>query len=112
MPVCDAFVGGFEIDPCRPHLCQVCERPRSEHAGNGMKIKDLKLGATGRFQRGQAAADDEGELRMALAADHANALVRIEFGKPIAWLGLPVREARQLAGLLVEKADEVERRKA
>ncbi len=32
MPVCDAFVGGFEIDPCRPHLCQVCERPRDEHA--------------------------------------------------------------------------------
>lgn len=77
-----------------------------------MKIKDFKLGATGQFPRGRAADDDEGELRMALAADHANAIVRIEFGKPIAWLGLPVGEARQFAHMLIEKADELERRKA
>ncbi len=77
-----------------------------------MKLKDLKLGATGRFPYGQADANDEGELRMALAADHGNAIVRIEFGKPIGWLGLPSREARQLAAMLTEKADELDRRKA
>ena len=49
---------------------------------------------------------------MAIAADHASAIVRIEFGKPIGWLGLPVTEARALAELLSKTADEVERRKA
>jgi len=76
-----------------------------------MKLKDFKLGATGRYPRGAADAHDEGELRMALAADRANGIVRLEFGKPIAWLGLPSTEARQLAALLIEKADEVDRLK-
>lgn len=75
-----------------------------------MKPKD-KLGATGRFPYGKAGADDEGELRMALATDRANGIVRIIFGKPIAWIGLPAREARQLAAMLNEKADEIERSK-
>jgi len=76
-----------------------------------MKLKDFKLGATGRYPRGKADTSDEGELQMALAADHQNAIVRVQFGKPIAWLGLPAREARQLATLLNEKAEEIERRK-
>ena len=77
-----------------------------------MKIRNFTLGATGQFPRGKADAHDEGELRLALAADRANAIVRIEFGKPVALLGLPVAEARQLASLLLEKAAEVEAAKA
>lgn len=76
-----------------------------------MKIKGFKLGATGRFPYGKADSSDEGELRMALAADHANGIVRIDFGKPVAWLGLPSREARELAQLLVSKADDIDARK-
>ncbi len=49
---------------------------------------------------------------MALAADHGNGIVRLEFGKPIGWLGLPSTEARALAAALTEKADEIDRRKA
>lgn len=76
-----------------------------------MKVKDFKLGATGNFPRGRASADDEGEIRMAVAVDHPNAIVRLQFGKPIAWLGLPSREARELAALLIAKADELDSRK-
>ncbi len=72
----------------------------------------LPLGATGQFPYGHADAHDEGELTMALAADHAAAIVRIIFGKPIGWLGLPSTEARQLAAMLIEKADEVDGRKS
>jgi hypothetical protein len=72
---------------------------------------DRVVGETGAFPYGKADATDEGELRMALAADHANAIIRIEFGKPVAWLGLPVREARELADKLIVKAAEVEGRK-
>lgn len=77
-----------------------------------MKIKNFKLGATGRFPYGKADSDDEGELQMALAADHGNGIVRLQFGKPIGWLGLPSKEARDLAALLTEKADELDRRKS
>lgn len=77
-----------------------------------MKLKDFALGATGRFPYGKADTHDEGELRMALAADHVNGIVRVEFGKPVAWLGLPSREARELATVLIAKADEIDARKA
>lgn len=77
-----------------------------------MKIKGWKIGATGRFPYGKADADDEGELQMAVATDHGNGIVRVVFGKPVGWLGLPVQEARALAAILNEKADELERRKS
>lgn len=74
--------------------------------------KPRNLGATGRYPYGRADRTDEGELRMALACDHSNGIVRVEFGKPVAWLGLPVREAREFAALLVSKADELDARKS
>lgn len=77
-----------------------------------MKIKGFKLGATGRHPYGRADESDEGELRMALATDHGNGIVRIVFGKSIAWLGLPSTEARQLAQMLIEKANELDQKKA
>ena len=77
-----------------------------------MKIKDFKLGATGRFPYGKAGDDDEGELAMAIAVDHGDAIVRLQFGKPIGWLGLPSAHARNLAALLIEKADEIDARKS
>lgn len=66
-------------------------------------------GATGKFPRGLLNAGDEGELRMAIAADRANGIVRLDFGKPVAWLGLPAAEARALGSALLQKADEVDR---
>lgn len=77
-----------------------------------MKVKDLKLGATGNFPRGHADEHDEGELRMAITTDRANAIVRIVFGKSITWLGLPAADARQFAKMLTDKADELDRMKA
>ena len=75
-----------------------------------MKFKDLKLGATGQFPRGKLDLTDEGELQMALiGAEVRMGVVRIEFGKPIAWVALPAHQARELAGLLIEKAEEVEK---
>lgn len=86
---------------------------RSRCSGEDVvKLKDFTLGATGQFPYGKADEHDEGELRLAMAADHASGIVRIVFGKSVAWLGLPAREARAFAALLIEKADELDRRKA
>ena len=76
-----------------------------------MKVKDFKLGATGRFPYGKADASDEGEIAIGIAADHANGIVRLQFGKPVGWLGLPSSHARQMAALLIEKSDEIDARK-
>lgn len=75
-----------------------------------MKINDFKLGATGKFPRGPADATDEGELRLAVATDHRQGIIRVAFGTPVAWLGLPSKEARAFAAMLIEKADELDRR--
>jgi len=61
-------------------------------------------GATGTFPFGKAGADDEGELTLALAADHQHGILRLEFGKPVAWLGLPAKYARELAVTLQRKS--------
>jgi len=74
-----------------------------------MIIKNFKIGATGNFPRGATDDTDKGELRMALTVDHQQGIVRLLFGEPIAWLGLPANEARALATLLNERADELER---
>ena len=55
-------------------------------------------GATGIYPQGKMRSDDEGEIKLAIAHDANNVLVN--FGKPVAWLGLPPKEALQLADLL------------
>lgn len=68
------------------------------------------FGATGRFPRGRASAEDEGELQFGIAVDVAQGILRMVFGKPVQWIGLPSMEARALAKLLTEGADELDRR--
>lgn len=63
------------------------------------------LGETGDFPQGSMTPDDEGAIRMAVSAQHGK--VVIAFGKPIAWLGMSPREARQLADALNKWAVEV-----
>ena len=82
------------------------------NAAAPMKIPRLNIGPTGRFPRGRADETDEGELKLAITTDKANGIVRLIFGKQVTWIGLPVGEARQLAQMLLETADEIERSKA
>ena len=70
------------------------------------------LGATGKFPWGTSDPTDEGELQIALVADHTEGIVRVDFGKRIAWIGLPANQARDIANLLLKKADELDTRKA
>lgn len=81
--------------------------------GTWPRIEDLKsfqpwnkrpIGATGTHPMGQISDDDEGGLKMAVAYDKLDGLVRIEFGKPVAWLALPPPDAMQLARLLAKHA--------
>lgn len=72
---------------------------------------NAKMGATGQFPYGKLGKHDQGELTVAMAADRRQGVIRLEFGKPVAWLALPAAHARQMAKLLLEKADELDRGK-
>ncbi len=65
------------------------------------------VGATGKFPRGQLNPSDEGGLQLAIAADPVNGVVRVDFGKPVAWLGLDPDTADQFAESLRVNAREV-----
>jgi hypothetical protein len=66
-----------------------------------------QLGATGRFPLGKLTPEDEGELRFAIAAAPQTKTVILDFGKPVAWLGLPRADALALADMLKKKAEEL-----
>lgn len=59
------------------------------------------------YPYGKLNQEDEGELTLAIRVE-GNA-VRIDFGKPVSWLGLPPQEARGLAELLLKHADRIDK---
>ena len=65
-------------------------------------------GPTGQFPRGRIDRLDAGELQFFVAVDRQFGIIRVSFGTPVAWLGLPSKEARELASLLIDKADELD----
>lgn len=68
------------------------------------------LGGTGKFPFGKLNEDDEGELRAAVRHT-AEGFVRIDFGKPVAWVTLPPAYAREFAKIILEHADKAEKAK-
>ena len=67
-----------------------------------------KFGRTGDFPHGKLNGSDEGGIRFALGEDGGN--VVINFGTPVAWLGMPPEQAVALAEMLIAKARIIARR--
>lgn len=65
------------------------------------------FGATGKHPGGVLAPDDEGELQFGLA--NYGGKVMLNFGKPVAWLGLDPEHAVELANGLIKHAREANR---
>src|ERR1700690_3828503 len=57
-----------------------------------------KLGATGQFPDGSIDKSDEGKIAFGVASHRGKVI--INFGKPVAWLGLDARQATALAAVL------------
>jgi len=62
----------------------------------------MKIGATDKFPDGKLSQDDEGELRMAIS--NQDSLVRLDFGKAVAWMAFPKATAIELAKVLAQHA--------
>jgi len=67
-----------------------------------------QLGATGRYPQGKLNEHDEGEIAFAIAADPKNKKVLIDFGKPVAFIGMDKSQAIQLGQMLIAKAAQIE----
>ena len=66
-----------------------------------------QLGATKRYPQGKLNQNDEGEIMFAVAADKSKGKVLINFGKPVAWIGMDREQAIEFANLLKQKADDL-----
>jgi hypothetical protein len=81
------------------------------------KLRDLQgmcqprefapLGATNKFPQGKLNQNDEGEIMFAVAADKTQGKVLINFGKPVAWVGMDREQAIDLANSIRQKADDL-----
>ena len=60
------------------------------------------LGPTGDFPLGKLNPDDEGGLKLAISQEKG--VVRIDFGKPTAWIGLPPDLALEFAATIAKHA--------
>ena len=63
---------------------------------------ELGLGATGQFPEGKLADHDEGQIQFAVAIYKGK--VVMNFGKPVASLGMTHKQAHDLARLLLKQA--------
>jgi hypothetical protein len=56
------------------------------------------------FPEGKIHPDDEGQISVAIGIDNGNVI--INFGKPIAWLGLPPAACMEMGRTLIKRARE------
>ena len=71
-------------------------------------VERESFGATGEFPDGSIHEDDQGELSFGVAADSMNQRIIVNFGKPVAWVGMKASHARQLADVLTRKANQLD----
>lgn len=72
-------------------------------------MRPIGLGPTGDFPQGRLNETDEGGLRFAVGSDRDTETVILDFGKPVAWLGMRPEDAERLAEMLTEHARRVKR---
>lgn len=72
------------------------------------KFRRKKLfGATGKFPRGKVRGrEDEGEIQFGISDKDGEVI--LDFGKPVAWLGIPPDQVRSLCRALLKRADRCE----
>lgn len=70
----------------------------------------VKFGPTGKHPFGKMDDSDDGEIAMGIASDHANGTVVLNFGVPVAWIGLYPQQAKQMAEAMIKHADEILKR--
>lgn len=73
-----------------------------EHMTKVEEQTKVTLGSTGDYPQGKLNPEDEGALRFAVRIEDGK--IRLDFGKPVAWLAMDKDLAYQLAAALVQRA--------
>jgi len=71
-------------------------------------LAQLEGRARRNYSEGRVGPHDEGDLAFAIAVDPQRKIIIIDFGKPVDWIGMPLREAVQLREMLTEKIKELQ----
>lgn len=71
--------------------------------GNSDLREIFGLGATGNFPEGHLNKDDEGEIKFAIGVNKGKII--LNFGKPIAWIGMTKEQAESLGKILIAKSN-------
>lgn len=99
-PIASAYVDDRAV------ICRPTKDDQYDYDRALAEIRALCLGAPlggqGTYSDGKGSDDDEGDLRLQVA--HSGDDVRIDFGKPVAWLGFPKNQAVQFAMLILKHA--------
>lgn len=88
-----------ELDPAMAALMQETGDLRKAHL-------QQSIGATGQFPEGKLTKQDEGGIQFGVT--NTMGKVVVNFGKPVAWLGMRPTDARELARILLIHADRAE----
>jgi hypothetical protein len=68
-----------------------------------VKAESPTFGATGKFPMGKIDKTDEGEIAFGITSHRGKVI--INFGKPVAWLGMDAAQASMLAVTLIRHAN-------
>jgi hypothetical protein len=71
-------------------------------------VNENSFGATGEFPNGKLDESDQGALQFGIAADYENKVVILNFGTPVAWMGIPPDTARLIATSLLRSAGQID----
>lgn len=71
-------------------------------------LSEMDSGVTNKFPNGKLDPDDEGAAHFGIVVDLESRVVRIQFSKPILWIGLDLDSAKKLRSLLDEKISQLE----
>lgn len=70
-------------------------------------LNELQGKAERQWPHGRIAGEDDGESAYAIATDLERGVVRIQFTKPMQWIGLDIPSATALRDKLTEKINEL-----
>lgn len=102
-PKASAYVDDRSVI-CRPAIDEEYDFDRALREARAL-VAGIPLGGTGKRPRGSLNDEDEGEFRLMISREHD--CIRVDFGKPTAWVAFPREQAIQLANLILKHAKEL-----
>ena len=70
-------------------------------------IAQVEGKANRQYSQGRMSAEDDGDLAIAVGVDPQRKIIIINFGKPVAWIGLGIAETEELIEALKDKIDKL-----